>query len=167
MVFKKTQYIIILAVSAVLLFFQNCAVDQTSDKTNLPSNNNNSDCLSNVVDCGPKPEFLEITIDMSNPYVFAASETSFYVYGRCNSGNYDEHSIRLTTICSGDSVNRLNQEYADLCVNGRYLKLIDIAVYPVNRACSITAQILGIGANGARVQNLQSGGTVTVDFSKQ
>lgn len=154
----------------MLPLFQNCGMEASTNKA-LFVGEGSPDCLSSVVDCGPQQEFLEITMDLANPTTFAATETELYAYGRCNTGNYPKHSVRVTSLCSGDGSPRVDVDEFGACVRGRYMIPISIAGYPTSRSCSVSVQIIGYeqGEDGSDIpaQNIQANGSATVDFSIQ
>lgn len=138
------------------------------------------DCLATVVDCGAKPEYLQVTIDLSNPSVFAASNSTFVVYGRCNEGNYPSSRMRYLVYDATDLevpkdeyIRDTGDSRGGYCMNGKYSQTISILSsggnpYVVDTAYVLKVQILGYDEDTASyVQNDQTNGSATIDFKKE
>lgn len=134
------------------------------------------ECLSPVVDCGPKAQYLEITIDVANPSVFPDT-VPFTVYGRCNEGNYPYSGIRFRAYVASDPTDTgkfydeivkkedyTGANYNGHCMNGRYIKEIPATL-------AGTAYILRVDMIGytqtqtSGYYNSESMGSATIDFS--
>lgn len=173
---KKVHFIIIALGLGVLPLFQNCGTDAASKQTGgLYVGEAEPDCLATVVDCGPKPEYLEITIDLSNPTVFSSSNTSFTVYGRCNEGNYNYSAIRYRLFAATDLDNAIDEMVikkgsaaSGYCMNGKYSETISLNGLSDNTSYVLTVQMLGYETDGGEaIANLQSNGSASFDFSKE
>lgn len=157
----------------VVLPFQNCGVDQpaTTSSTGLyrsvdeSGNPIDSDCLSYAVDCGAKPEFLQISIDMKNPMQLSNSVTALTVSGRCNTGNYSEHYIHWSlSDATGVLISQRNEP--SICIKGRYQFNINVATIATNVSHTIKVEMIGL-QDGQSISNSQSYGAAESDFSKK
>lgn len=172
----KTKHVFILLALSPILFFQNCGTDYSP--TSLYVDNGTSalysqDCISAVVDCGPKSEFLLVSIDTQDPLILSRTETYYVISGRCNTGNYPEHSITYE-VRNAIGNQRLNRVMVGMCIGGRYqfnLPLTtvtngqpDIADYQ-NHTLLVT--ITGIDDEGRSFTSTQAGGSARIDFFKQ
>lgn len=164
---NRKIYYVFLALCPVLLF-QNCGSDTMSsslygsDQTTLDS----VDCISNVVDCGSKPEFLLVSIDTPNPLILTTATTSYLVSGRCNTGNYNDHYITYEVRNSSGAV-RSTQNLSRLCVMGRYQFNLALGALANNENHSLKVMIIGIDDKGQAFSNALAGGSAQIDFYKQ
>lgn len=165
----------------LLPLFQNCGMDAAGRQAaGLYIGEDNPDCLATVVDCGPEKEYLQITIDLSSPSVFPASNSTFVVYGRCNEGNYPNTRIRYRLYNATDLDNHKDEYIRDtgdsrggFCVNGRYSMSIGISSsggnpYVTNTTYVLKVEILGFDeVSSSYVQNDDANGSATIDFKKE
>ena len=163
----KKGHILIALSTGLLLLFQNCGQEYAStslygDSTNRSASDN---CISDVVDCGPRVEFLQVSIDTPNPLALSSSLASYIVSGRCNVGNYPEHYIRFEAKNSTGSL-KLFQNLTDACVLGRYEFPLVLSSLSANENHTLTVFIVGIDDQGNSYSNAQVGGTAIIDFYK-
>ncbi|MCC6137690.1 MAG: hypothetical protein IT287_03600 [Bdellovibrionaceae bacterium] len=168
---KKIQVFFILLGLLVLPLFQNCGVAGENKQTGgLYVGEDIPDCLSEVVDCGPKEEYLEVTIDLSNPSVFSSANTTFELYGRCNTGNYDTHAVHIKIIKSATLATLYEATKMGSCgsiLKGKYSETIDIsngALDPAATAFNVRVTMYGY-LDGAPISNNQSNGSANIDMS--
>ncbi len=132
------------------------------------------DCLSPVVDCGPNPAYLEITIDIPNPSSFPTT-SDYTIYGRCNSGNYPYNAIQYRIATATDPTNYFfnatvksednpQGDGIGYCKNGRYDMILPSMVQGVVyilRVDMIGYTDAGTGGN----YNSEAMGRALIDYS--
>ena len=146
----------------VVLPFQNCALDGEGTSSSKTTNRTSSDCLSTLVDCGPNTTFLEISLDMQNPLVLDNGTTELEIAGRCNSGNYSQHYIRITILDAADAVVIQRDDY-DICTKGLYNATVDITGFTTNVLYTAKVQMIGVDG-GASYSNFNPTGQAEIDF---
>jgi hypothetical protein len=180
-ILNKANFIIILIGLVLLPLFQNCGMDAANRQAaGLYIGEDSPDCLSSVVDCGPEKEFLQVTIDLSNPSVFAATSNSFIVYGRCNEGNYPSSRMRYRVYDATDLDNYKHEYLRDTgdsrggyCMNGKYSQVINIpstgaSPYVTNVSYVLKVDILGFDETASNyVHNDETNGSASIDFKKE
>lgn len=154
----------------LLPLFQNCGMDAANQQRGgLFVGEDVPDCLSEVVDCGPKQEFLEITIDLSNPSVFSDANTTFELYGRCNAGNYDNNAVNILITESATSNTVFQDTVIGACgrvYKGKYSETIDISAYATNTSYNVRVTMYGYTDGvAAPFSNNQSNGSANIDMS--
>ena len=155
----------------IVLPFQNCGTEYSSGSSSLFTEGSNSrDCLSELVDCGPNSEYLEITLDMQNPtpviLPLVTSPVLVDIAGRCNTGNYPEHNIRLK-VYSPTGTLLLQRDKYMACVQGRFTFLEDLTGgVQTNAINTLEAEMVGISEGVASV-NFLSTGRANADLSVQ
>lgn len=156
---------ILAATLLMVLPFQNCGSEYGAERSSLYVGDEygSDDCLSELVDCGPRVEFLQISIDLANPLVVSGS--TFNLIGRCNSGNYEIHSIAYEIRTPTGTVLR-QDEVASACVNGRYQIPLDLTGVVAGQLYSAYATIYGYDSDGLRYGNQQTNGFAEIDFNK-
>jgi hypothetical protein len=166
---RKIPLIIILSGLVVLPLFQNCGATSASSQKSLHVGNGYSsdDCLSSVVDCGPKAAFLQITLDLANPLIVPAANAFMSAYGRCNTGNYLSHKIHVVVTNSQGGLV-YEDTIVGACVGGVYsIKNIDVTGAIVNENHELFIEILGVEVGEPDAGNSASNGSASIDFSKQ
>ncbi|MBY0386101.1 hypothetical protein K2X05_13160 [bacterium] len=169
---KNLLFYLFLALCPALLF-QNCGQDYSTNSLyeNNPDMLYSQDCISEVVDCGAKSEFLLVSIDTQDPLVItvtgiAPPVTSYKISGRCNTGNYPEHAINYEVRNAiGNRVSM--QTLAGICIQGLYQFDLPIATLRNNESHSLIVTMTGIDDQGRAFTNAQSGGNARIDFFKQ
>lgn len=167
MSFKRAHIYILLALSPAL-FFQNCGQDYNTSTlyggggTILDS----EDCISDVVDCGARTEFLLLSIDTPDPLVVPVATTTYTISGRCNTGNYEDHYIRYEV---RNSVGTLvaSADRPGICIQGRYEFNLALGVLAANESHTLLAYVVGVDAESRSFSNNQSGGSDQIDFYRQ
>ena len=165
----KLKHAYLLLALGPILFFQNCGSDYQA--TSLYADNGtgavySQDCISAVVDCGPKSEFLLVSIDTQDPLVVARTDTFYVISGRCNTGNYPEHNITYE-VRNSVGTRILNQVMVGMCLMGRYQFNLPLNALPNNENLSLQVSITGIDDQGRSYTSTQSGGSARIDFFKQ
>lgn len=146
----------------VVLPFQNCALEGNNSLSNKATDRKSDDCLSTLVDCGPNPEFLEISLDMKDPTVLPDGSTEIDYAGRCNSGNYIQHYIRVTILDASNTVVVQRDDY-DICNNGVYIAKVDITGFTTNVLYTLKVQMVGV-EGGSSYTNFNPTGEDQLDF---
>lgn len=161
---KKSHFYLISCLS-VLLLFQNCGQEYASSSLYGGGYERlgREDCISDVVDCGPQVDFLQISIDTPNPLALASGLSFYLVAGRCNVGNYPEHYIRYEVKNSTGTI-RIAQNLSEICDSGRYEFTLVLSGLTVNERHTLSVVIVGIDEEGNSFSNMQSGGSATVDL---
>ncbi len=164
--FKRAHIYILLALSPAL-FFQNCGQDYNS--TSLYGGGggtilDSEDCISDVVDCGARTEFLLLSVDSPDPLIVTTA--SYIISGRCNTGNYPEHYIRYEV---RDSVGVLVAfgNNPGICMSGRYEFLLNMTGVDMSETHTLLAFVVGVDAESRSFSNNQSGGSDQIDFYRQ
>jgi len=157
----------------IILSFQNCGQDYSSEKQSFFTGDDweSTDCVSDVVDCGASPDFLQISIDIVDPARFVALACSdgsgahcSQVIGRCNTGNYP-HTIIYYEIRDSNGTAVTNQSYSDVCTEGRYNIEVHLGAVTPNLLYSVFVKIIGVDDQNLRYQNQQVNGTASIDFT--
>lgn len=164
---KRAHIYILLALSPAL-FFQNCGQDYNTSSLYGDGQSilDSRDCISEVVDCGAKTEFLLLSIDTPDPLVVSTATTSYTVSGRCNTGNYEEHYIRYEV---RNSVGTLvaSADRSGICISGRYQFSLPLTALANNESHTLLAFVVGVDTDSRSYSNNQSGGSDQIDFYKQ
>lgn len=178
----KKVYLIILALTVVVMpFFQNCGMDAASRQSSaLFVGEKTPECLSPVVDCGPKAQYLEITVDIANPSRFSKT-VPFTVYGRCNEGNYPYSGIYFRMYYASNpgltfyekivkSEEYSGGNYMGHCINGRYTKQIpdpgETVTFLEGVAFVLEVKMIGYSQTGTNgYENAESMGKAQIDLS--
>lgn len=168
-----------IVVFLLILPFQNCGMsyNSQSDGLFLGDGFSDEDCMSDVVDCGAQPSFLEISIDLNNPSVFDNDlngdgdsmddgEVDFMVYGRCNDGGYSEHYLSWQLV-GPTGTTLASNNVSQGCVNGEYQFPAPLNALTLNTRYTLTVRIVGIDESGEAYQNTQGGGSAQIDLSRQ
>lgn len=156
-------------------FFQNCGMDATARQSGaLFVGEKEPECLSPVVDCGPKAQYLEITIDTADPSSFVTT-SPFTVYGRCNAGNYPYNGIRYRIYLAANpdvqpvdilrkSEDYVGNNYNGHCLDGRYA--IELNPLGEGTAFILEVQMIGYSQRGTNgFVNNESMGRALLDLS--
>ncbi len=159
---RKIHFYLISCLSLMLLF-QNCGQEYATSNLYGESSLFSTDCISDVVDCGPQVEFLQISIDTSNPLALASTVTDYIIAGRCNVGNYPEHYIRYE-LKNSVGENRGSQNLSEFCKSGRYEFSLRVSGLVINERNTLKVTIYGIDEEGNSFSNMQSGGSATIDL---
>lgn len=150
----------------VAIAFQNCGgpVSQTQNLF-LESSSGGGDCLSEVVDCGPNSDYLEITLDLANPLILNPEQPEFSFSGRCNPGNFPEHILQVSYLSAFNDV-LATQNFFDECHRGVYSISMDTSTLVLNTNYSLRVQIIGV-LDGNYYVTDRSNGDAEIDFSLQ
>jgi hypothetical protein len=165
----KQNFIFIFLTLCLVILFQNCG--QEYSPTVLygldgQASYNSRDCISDVVDCGPRVEFLQISIDTPNPLVLSSSRGSYLISGRCNVGNYPEHYL-VIEVKNSSGTSRLNQRLGNICIQGKYEFLLPLTSFAVNENHNLVVYPEGIDEEGTTYNNTRAGGSAQIDFYRQ
>lgn len=165
----KIKHIYLLLALGPVLLFQNCGSDY--EATSLYDSNGintlySQDCISAVVDCGPKSEFLLVSIDTQDPLILTNPGSFYVISGRCNTGNYPEHNITYE-VRNAVGTRVLNQVMVGMCLMGRYQFNLPLGAIAANQSHSLIVSITGIDDQGRSFTSTQSGGSAQIDFFKQ
>jgi hypothetical protein len=172
-VFKRVKHgysLLVLGLFLVpVLLFQNCGSDY--QPSSLYADNGtggqfSQDCISAVVDCGPRSEFLLVSIDTQDPLILSTANTFTVISGRCNTGNYPEHHITYE-VRNAVGTRVLYQEMTGLCLVGRYQFNLPLNALANNASHTLYVSIVGIDDNDRAFTSTQSGGSAQIDFFKQ
>jgi hypothetical protein len=160
-----TKNIRLLALTLLILIpFQNCGQDYAAKESFFTgSEYEDTECLSDVVDCGAREEFLQISIDVADPADFRGLSSEF-ITGRCNTGNYPETVIRWEIHDSSGAVVSY-AEKANACEDGMWGIEIPFTGVAAGQLYSIYVKIFGVDG-GERYQNVMVNGSAEVSFSK-
>jgi hypothetical protein len=166
--FKINHAYLLLALGPILLF-QNCGSDYQPTSLYVDDGAGtfySQECISAAVDCGPKSEFLLVSIDTQDPLILLSTSTSYVISGRCNTGNYPEHSITYEVI-NAVGTRVLRQVMVGMCISGRYQFSLPLSTIANNQNHSLLVTITGIDDQGRSFTSTQSGGSDRIDFFKQ
>ncbi len=165
----KIKHAYLLLALGPILFFQNCGSDYAASSLyadNGTGTFNSQDCISAVVDCGPKSEFLLVSIDTQDPLVLSITDTFYVISGRCNTGNYPEHTITYE-VRNAVGTRVLNQVMQGMCLSGRYQFNLPLGGLASNQNLSLLVTITGIDDEGRTFTSTQAGGSGRIDFFRQ
>ncbi len=165
----KIKHAYVLLALGPILFFQNCGSDYAASSLYVDNGTgtyNSQDCISAVVDCGPKSEFLLVSIDTQDPLVLPIADTFYVISGRCNTGNYPEHSITYE-VRNAVGTRVLNQVMQGMCLSGRYQFNLPLNALASNQNLSLLVTITGIDDQGRTFTSTQAGGSARIDFFRQ
>jgi hypothetical protein len=162
--FREKSVFLILALCLVLLF-QNCGEDYAPVTLYGQNSLNSADCISDVVDCGPRAEFLQVSIDNENPLVFPPAQP--LIAGRCNVGNYLEHYIAYEVKNSNGDTVLSKQRLGNICIKGKYEFSLALNTFRISETHTLVVTVEGIDENGTTVTNASFGGSAQIDFYRQ
>lgn len=168
----KTQFYLkrvkLMALAAMgIVLFQNCGMDAATQDSLFPSSGySNFRCLSETVDCGADPDYLQISIDMADGQAFASSITSISVTGRCNTGNYENYRIDYKVTDQNATIIDSGSLSGTCGDNGKYNFPLSISAYSTGVLYNLKLTIIGVGSDGLDYENFGSNGSAQVDFSR-
>lgn len=157
-----------MALAAIgIVLFQNCGMDAATQDTAFPSSGySNFRCLSETVDCGADPDYLQISIDMADGQAFKTNITSIPVTGRCNSGNYENYRIDYKVTDQNATIVLAGSLSGTCGTNGKYSFPLGINGLSVGVLYNLKLTIIGVGSDGADYENFGNDGSAQVDFSR-
>jgi hypothetical protein len=107
-----------------------------------------------------------VSIDTQDPLVLSTADIFYVISGRCNTGNYPEHSISYE-VSNAVGTLVLSQVMRGMCLSGRYQFNLPLNALPSNQNLSLLVTITGIDDQGRTFTSTQSGGSDRIDFFKQ